>query len=155
MNVLRAISVMVVATGLPGMPTAILSGLEARRQEMAVLRFVGTRPMQVFLSFMSETEVLALPGATAEVGLPALRRARDRAADRLVARELGSHLPVAMPAPADWRILGTVVLAGFAASGAPAFRACRPSLADSLSMRIRRCPGHPQAQGPDRPPWRR
>ena len=54
----------------------------------------------------------------------------------IVAREFGLHVPVAMLAPADWRILGAVVLAGFAAGGIPAFRAYRLSLADGLSMRV-------------------
>ena len=58
---LRAISVMVVITGLLGMLTVILSSLEARRREMAVLRSVGARPAHVFALFMSEAGVLASP----------------------------------------------------------------------------------------------
>ena len=53
-NVLRVVSSMVVVTGLLGMLTVILSSLEARRREMAVLRSVGARPLHVFALFMSE-----------------------------------------------------------------------------------------------------
>ena len=132
-NVLRVISAMVVATGLLGMLTVILSSLEARRREMAVLRSAGARPLHVFALFMSEAGLLALLGALAGVGL---LYAGLVIGQPIVAREFGLHVPVAMLAPADWWILGAVVLAGFAAGSVPAFRAYRLSLADGLSMRI-------------------
>ena len=68
-NLLRVVSSMVVVTGLLGMLTVILSSLEARRREMAVLRSVGARPLHVFALFMSEAGVLALLGAAAGVVL--------------------------------------------------------------------------------------
>ena len=132
-NVLRVVSSMVVVTGLLGMLTVVLASLEARRREMAVLRSVGARPLHVFALFMSEAAVLALLGVAAGVVLvyAALLIGRP-----LVAREFGLHLAIAAPAPADWAILGAVVLAAFATGAIPAFRAYRLSLADGLSMRI-------------------
>ena len=132
-NVLRVVSLMVVATGLLGMLTVILASLEARRWEMAVLRSVGARPLHVFALFMSEAGVLALLGAAAGVALLYLALV---AGQPIVAREFGLHLPIGMLAPADWRILAAVVAAGFAVGGVPALRAYRLSLADGLSMRI-------------------
>ena len=132
-NVLRIVSSMVVVTGLLGMLTVILSSLEARRREMAVLRSVGARPLHVFALFMSEAGLLAVLGAAAGIALLYVALVIGQP---LVAREFGLHLPIGMLAPADWRILATIVLAGFAAGGVPAFRAYRLSLADGLSMRI-------------------
>ena len=132
-NVLRVVSSMVVATGLLGMLTVILASLEARRREMAVLRSVGARPLHVFALFMSEAGVLALLGVAAGV---ALLYAALLIGQPMVSREFGLHVPLAMPAPADWWIMGAVVGAGFAAGSVPAFRAYRLSLADGLSMRI-------------------
>ena len=132
-NVLRVVSVMVVATGLLGMLTVILSSLEARRREMAVLRSVGARPLHVFALFMSEAGVLALLGAAIGV---ALLYAGLAIGQPLVSREFGLHLPIGALAPADWRLLAAVVLAGVIIGGIPAFRAYRLSLADGLSMRI-------------------
>ena len=132
-NVLRVVSSMVVVTGLLGMLTVILSSLEARRREMAVLRSVGARPLHVFALFMSEAGVLALFGAAAGV---ALLYVALLVGEPIVAREFGLHLPVAMPSLTDWWIIAAVVLAGFAAGGVPAVRAYRLSLADGLSMRI-------------------
>ena len=132
-NVLRVVSLMVVATGLLGMLTVILSSLEARRREMAVLRSVGARPLHVFALFMSEAGLLALLGAALGVALLYLALAVGQP---IIAREFGLHVPIRMLAPADWWILAAVVLAGFMAGGVPAFRAYGLSLADGLSMRI-------------------
>ena len=132
-NVLRVVSVVVVATGLLGMLTVILSSLEARRREMAVLRSVGARPLHVFALFMSEAGVLALLGAAIGVALLYVGLAIGQP---LVSREFGLHLPIEALAPADWRLLAAVVLAGVVIGGVPAFRAYRLSLADGLSMRI-------------------
>ena len=132
-NVLRVVSSMVVVTGLLGMLTVILSSLEARRREMAVLRSVGARPLHVFALFMSEAGVLALLGAAAGV---VLLYVALLVGQPIVTREFGLHLPLAMPAPADWWIIAAVVGAGFAAGSIPALRAYRLSLADGLSMRI-------------------
>ncbi len=132
-NALRGISIMVVVTGMLGMLTVILSSLEARRREMAVLRSVGARPLHVWGLFMSEAGALALFGVGLGITLfyAALVVARPFAA-----REFGLYLPVAPLDLWDLAILGLVVLAGFIAGCVPAFRAYRLSLADGLSMRI-------------------
>ena len=132
-NVLRVVSSMVVVTGLLGMLTVILSSLEARRREMAVLRSVGARPAHIFALFMSEAGVLALLGAAVGVALLYVALLLGQP---IIARELGLHVPIAMPAPAQWWLLGAVVLAGVTVGSVPAFRAYRLSLADGLSMRI-------------------
>ena len=132
-NVLRVVSSMVVVTGLLGMLTVILSSLEARRREMAVLRSVGARPVHVFALFMSEAGMLALLGAAAGVVLLYVALLIGQP---IVAREFGLHMPLEMLAATDWWILAAVVLAGFGAGSAPAIRAYRLSLSDGLSMRI-------------------
>lgn len=130
---LRVVSVFVLAVGLVGMLTALLSGIEERRREMAVLRSVGARPLHVWGLFMSEAGALALFG----VGLGvALFYAVLAVARPFAAQEFGLHLPIAPLGPWDLIILGLVVLAGFVAGCVPAIRAYRLSLADGLSMRI-------------------
>jgi putative ABC transport system permease protein len=132
-NALRGISLMVVVTGMLGMLTVILSGLEARRREMAVLRSVGAGPLHICGLFVSEAGALALCGA----GLgAALLYAGVLVARPFAARELGLYLALTPPQPWDLAILGLVVLAGFVTGCIPALRAYRLSLADGLSMRI-------------------
>ncbi len=132
-NALRVVSATVVFSGLLGMLTVILSSLEARRREMAVLRSVGARPVHVFGLFMSEAGLLASLGAIAGVGLlyVAVFVARPFAA-----RELGLHLPLSAPEPADLVLVALVVVAGFLVGCVPALRAYRLSLADGLSMKV-------------------
>jgi putative ABC transport system permease protein len=132
-NALRGISIMVVVTGMLGMLTMILSSLEARRREMAVLRSVGARPLHVWGLFMSEAGALALSGVTLGI---ALFYAVLVVARPLASREFGLHLPVAPLDASDYAILGVVVLAGLITGCVPAIRAYRLSLADGLSMRI-------------------
>ncbi len=132
-NLLRFVSAMVVATGLLGMLTVILSSLEARRREMAVLRSVGARPLHVFALFMSEATVFALVGAATGV---ALLYVALLIGQPMVAHEFGLHLPIAILGPSDWWIILAVVVAGTAAGAIPAIRAYRLSLADGLSIRI-------------------
>lgn len=132
-NALRIISATVVVTGLLCMLTVILSSLDARRREMAVLRSVGARPLHVFALFMSEAGLLALIGVACGV----LLLYGVVLSGRPVAAQLfGLYLPIEPLHARDVIILGGVVLAGVAAGSVPAFRAYRLSLADGLHMRI-------------------
>ena len=62
---LLAVSICVVAAGLIGMLTAILTSLNERRREMAILRAVGARPWHVLLLMVSESALLAVCGVLA------------------------------------------------------------------------------------------
>ena len=132
-NALRTVSTMVVVTGLLGMLTVILSSLEARRREMAVLRSVGARPIHVLGLFMCEAGLLALLGVG--LGLVALY-ACVLVARPLIASAFGLHLDIEVLGNLDLTILAAVVAAAFAVGALPAFQAYRLSLADGLSMRI-------------------
>ena len=127
------VSLMVVVSGLLGMLTVILSSLEARRREMAVLRSVGARPLHVLALFVSEAGVLTLLGAL--LGVMLLYGAL-LVGQPIAAREFGLHLPIKLLQARDLMILALVVLAGFIVGIVPALRAYRLSLADGLSMRI-------------------
>lgn len=130
---LLIISLMVVVSGLLGMLTVILSSLEARRREMAVLRSVGARPLHVLILFVSEAGVLTILGAVCGT---VLLYAILLLGQPIAAREFGLHLPIGLPKARDLLILVAVVVAGFAVGILPALRAYRLSLADGLSMRI-------------------
>ena len=59
---LKAVSAMVVATALLGMVTMILTTLNERRREMAILRSVGARPRTILGLLMAEAGVLTVAG---------------------------------------------------------------------------------------------
>lgn len=132
-NLLRVVSVFVVFTGLIGMLTVILSSLEARRREMAVLRAVGARAGHIFALFMSEAGALALLGVAAGIALLYVGLALARP---LIASELGLHLPPTHLESENLTLLAAIAASGFAAGAIPAFRAYRFSLADGLTPRV-------------------
>ena len=132
-NALLVVSAFVVVVGLFGMLTALLTSLNERRREMAILRSVGARPGHVFALIMGEAGFLTLIGMALGLGLLYLLL--------LVARPLmesmyGIFIALGGLSGYELLLLGAVVLAGFLVGSVPAYRAYRLSLADGLSIRI-------------------
>jgi putative ABC transport system permease protein len=129
---LKAVSGMVVATALLGMLTMILSTLNERRREMAILRSVGARPRTIMGLLMAEAGVLTAAGVALGIFLlyAALLLVRP-----YIDTAYGLHLPVEPLKPAEWATLGIIVVAGGAAGLLPALRAYRLSVADGMTVR--------------------
>jgi putative ABC transport system permease protein len=130
---LRAVAACVVLAGLAGMVATLLTGLNERRREMAVLRAVGAGPGHVFTLLVLESTLLALLGAMAGALLASGLLA---AAAPWVEHQLGLSLSPGLPGAYDLAIGAAVVAAGFVAGTIPAWRAYRNSLADGLSMKV-------------------
>lgn len=129
---LLAVAACVVLAGLLGMLSAILTSLNERRREMAILRSVGARPAHVFALMLLESGLMALGG----VGLGlAGTYALLAAAAPLLERRFGLFIQLGLPAASDAMILAGVVVAGLLAGLWPAWRAYRNSLADGLTIR--------------------
>ncbi len=131
-NALRAVSAMVAVIALAGLASSILAALGERRRELAILRAAGARPRDILALLAIEGMMLMLTGVAAGVALLSLTSAL--LAGWLETR-LGVALPVSWPTAAELPILAALVLAGFAASLLPAWRAYRLSLADGLNPR--------------------
>lgn len=130
---LRAIAALVVAAGLVGMMTAILTSLNERRREMALLRAAGARARDVFALLMAESLFIAATGAA--LGATLLFAAMRFGAAAIETR-FGAPLAGLGPAPYDVIVIGAVVAAGLLLGAIPAALAYRNSLADGLSMRV-------------------
>lgn len=128
-SALMAISTLVVITGLLGMITTTLAGLNERRREMAILRSVGARPIHIFGLLTTEAGLLASLGSTLGMALLYLGLIL---AQSLIATRYGLHIAVSPPLMRDCLILGAIILAGFLAGFIPAYRAYRFSLADGM-----------------------
>ncbi|MEM1103312.1 MAG: FtsX-like permease family protein [Pseudomonadota bacterium] len=130
---LRGVSLIVVATGLSGLLTALLSTLNERRREIAVLRAVGAGRGDVFGLLLLEAAIVA--------GLGALLGA---AAVNLVFAGFGPSLEAAIGAPLgrlgpslyDAYVVAAVTLMGVLAGVAPGWIAYRRSLGDGLTAQI-------------------
>ena len=127
------VSVMVVATALLGMVTAILSTLNERRREMAILRSVGARPLHIMGLLVAEAGTLAILGVISGTILlyGALLIARP-----LIDAAFGLYIDITTPSGREILNLAAIVAGGFLAGLVPALRAYRFSLADGLVVRV-------------------
>lgn len=130
---LVAMSAMVFVVGLAGMVAVVLASLNERRRELAVLRSVGAGPREIALLMLVESTAVVACGALA--GVAALTLFALAARPWIEAR-LGVGLETLQMSSNEWTAIGCVLVAGVLAGIAPAWRACRLSLADGLTPRL-------------------
>jgi putative ABC transport system permease protein len=122
----------VVLAGLLGMLAALLTTLNERRREMAILRSAGARPLQIFGLLVFESMLLTLLGILA--GLILLYGGLFMAQE-LAATRFGLYLAITAPSLWQWLLLGLVFGAGLLAGTLPAWLAYRHTVADGLTLR--------------------
>lgn len=132
-NALLIVSVFVVVVGLFGMLTALLTSLNERRREMAILRSVGARPGHVFALIMGEAAFLTLLGILLGLALLYLLLVLGQP---FVESRFGIFVAIGGLSGHEGILLGAVTVAGFLVGSIPSYRAYRLSLADGLSLRI-------------------
>ena len=130
---LFVVSLFVVLTGLIGMLTAILTSLNERRREMAILRSVGARPWHIASLLIVEAFALALAGVLLGLLLLYLGIAGSQG---YIQANYGLYLPLNLPTRYEWTLLGAILSAALMMGCVPAWRAYRQSLADGLSIRL-------------------
>ncbi len=132
-NALLVVTVLVIAVGLIGMLTVMLAGLNERRREMAILRSVGARPGHILFLIIGESLLLSMIGVA--IGLLLLYGGL-LLAQPWVESQFGLYLPISLPSPREWFMLGLVGTSGLLIGLIPGYRAYRYSLADGMSIRI-------------------
>ncbi len=132
-RILLIVSGFVVLVGLFGMLTALLTSLNERRREMAILRSVGARPGHVFALIMGEAGFLTLVGVvtglTVLYGLLLVSRP-------LVESHFGLFIAISGLSAYELLLIGVVSVAGFLIGGIPSYRAYRYSVADGMMIRV-------------------
>jgi putative ABC transport system permease protein len=123
----------VVLAGLLGMLTAILTSLNERRREMAILRSVGAQPRHVFTLLIAEAGTLAACGVLAGV---VLTYSAVAVARPLLESRFGIFLEIGGLTRYDFGLLGAIVGAAFLMGALPAWRAYRNTLSDGLTIRV-------------------
>jgi putative ABC transport system permease protein len=129
---LFVVSLFVVLTGLIGMLTAILTSLNERRREMAILRSVGAGRGTSPGCWCWKHWPWRWPGSSP--GWAAV--CRDRPAQGYVQANYGLYLPLAWPSAHEWTLLAVILGAALLMGSVPAWRAYRQSLADGLSIHL-------------------
>ncbi len=131
--VLLGISSLVVVAGLSGMLTTIMSNLNERRREMAVLRAIGAHPYHILLLFALESLFLVVMAII--MGL-LMMYATAAALTPWLMQWLGVSLSIGW---LDWQqltIIGVIIAAALLISLIPGLIAYRRSLQDGLLIRI-------------------
>ena len=130
---LMAVSGFVVVAGLLGMLSSLLTSLQERRREMAILRAMGARPKHVFSLLISEASLLTFAGIITGV---ACLYSILALLQPIIQQSYGIHLTLTALSPYEWMLLGFVQCAGIVIGFIPAFRAYRQSLSDGMTIRI-------------------
>jgi len=129
---LIAVAAMTVVTGLLGMMVGIFSTLNERRREMAIMRSVGARPLDISALLLAEAGLTGVSGAVCGYLLLTLALLST---DTFLLESLGLQFSSGLPQPREWMLLLAVCAAAIAAGILPAWRAYRLSLHDGLSAR--------------------
>ena len=130
---LAAVAAFVVLTGLVSILTAVLTSLNERRREMAILRALGARPGHIFSLLVAESAGLALAGSLLGT---AFTYAGLTAFAPVIEARFGILLPTLVPGLYDLAIIGVVAVASAMLGAGPAWRAYRTSLADGMTIRV-------------------
>ncbi|VFM96748.1 MAG: putative ABC transport system permease protein [Candidatus Kentron sp. G] len=132
-QVLMGVSALVLVAGLVGLLTTLLSTLNERRREMAVLRAVGAHAWHVVALFLLESTLVVTGGCL--LGLALLYGGRY-ALQPIIAENYGLHLAIAPPDGWQILILAAAVTLGALLSLIPGVIAYRRALHDGLMVRV-------------------
>ncbi len=132
-QILRVVAAMVVLAGLLGMLTALLSTLNERRREMAILRACGARPWQVSGLLLLEAMSIVVAGIVSGVLLAGL--SLWFSAPMLLDR-LGIAVGFNAFEPWQWLVLAMIAVAGVLVALVPAIMAYRRTLSDGMQVRL-------------------
>ena len=130
---LLAVSVFVVIAGLMGMLTSLLTSLQERRREMAILRSMGAQPRHIFTLLVSEAVVITSFGII--VGLIGLYLSLA-ILQPIIQQYYGIAIELTLPTLYELKLLGLVLCSGFIIGVIPAIQAYRHSLSDGMTIRL-------------------
>ena len=129
---LIAVSVFVVVVGLFGMLTALMTSLNERRREMAILRSVGARPIHVFSLIIAEAILVTLLGIGVGV---VLLYGLLVVAQPLLITQFGLFITISFLSLYEIMLIGLVLKAGVLAGIIPGWRIYRYSLNDGMTIK--------------------
>ena len=130
---LLAVSSFVVVVGMLGLLTALLTSLNERRREMAILRSIGARPLHVFILIIGEAVGITILGIM--LGIVTLY-VLLLLAKPVVLAMFGFYLTIGAISLYEALLIGLILLAGTLSGIVPGWRVYRYSLADGMTVRI-------------------
>ena len=130
---LMVVSSFVVIVGMLGMLTALLTSLNERRREMAILRSMGARPLHIFILIIGEAMGITLLGLLLGV---AMLYCLLILAKPIILSMFGFYLTVGSISAYEGLLLAIIFLAGMIIGIVPGWRIYRYSLVDGMTVRI-------------------
>ncbi|MEO9969235.1 MAG: FtsX-like permease family protein [Hyphomonadaceae bacterium] len=130
---LQIVSTFVIAVGLIGILTSILTSLNERRREMAILRSIGARPRHIITLLVSEAALFALIGSA--LGIAVLYGASWGLRPLLEERFNIGALSLT-PGLFDLYIVSGITIIAALLGFIPAIIALKRSLSDGLTVRV-------------------
>ena len=130
---LLAVSGFVVVVGLSGMLIALMTSLNERRREMAILRSVGARPLHVFSLIVGESALLTIMGVATGIGL---LYGLLVVSQPLILSRFGIFIEISAISSYELWLILIVCSAGIVIGLIPGYRIYRYSLADGMTIRI-------------------
>lgn len=131
-QVMLVIAAFVVATSLLGMLAIILTSLNERRREIAVLRSVGASPRTIFSLLILESGLLITLGIILGLGFLYLTLL---AVNPILKNSFGLAIELIPPSLFQWTLLAIILLGGLAIALIPARKAYEKTLQDGLTIR--------------------
>ena len=127
------ISIAVVIISLLGMVTTLLSTLNQRRRELAILRSVGARPSHIFILMSLESLLLTCTAVLfGIIGFYAVLFT----ATPFIQASTGISLSFSVLSSYESGLIASIIAAGSVIGLIPAFLAYRYSLADGMSIKL-------------------
>ncbi len=132
-NILSVISSFVITVGIVTILISIMTSLNARRREMAILRAVGARAFHIITLIVSEAAIISIIGSTLGI---VIVQAGLAVATPFLSHQFGVMLSPTPPDLLDLAIISIVTAIACLLSFWPAYRALRTALSDGLSVSV-------------------
>ncbi len=129
---LLVIAIFVLLNSFVGLLTVILTSLNERRREIAILRSLGARPKQIFFLLALESLLFAVMGCLLGVALFFIAIVLSQP----LMQQYGLNIPLTSFGAEQTIFLGAVLVASLLIGSIPGYRAYKHSLADGMSIKL-------------------
>ncbi|WP_205757913.1 ABC transporter permease [Lutibacter sp. HS1-25] len=132
-SALLIVSGFVAVAGLIGMLVALLTGVNERRREMAILRSVGASPLKIFGLISCESIVITVWGIALGIAVVFLLL---QIAKPILETQYGIYLNPSGISLQEIYIIGTVIILGILIGIIPGYKIYKYSLLDGMTVKM-------------------
>ena len=131
-KMLLIISMLVLIVALGGILSTLITSINDRRREMAILRSVGAKPRHVFGLILLETVVVILSGIITGIIILQIVAFLSK---NIVAENFGLIIPLKWFTANEFLFLASIILLGSLVGILPAYQSYKRSMSDGLTVK--------------------